>query len=728
LERAIAAGVGFPESSAAGQEDTAMVPRIAKASIIVLAAVLAGVFCPGSACSQQTRPLQLFSIEAIVAESAVVVRGVVVDVADADGWNLITVHVRETLKGTAAKQVRFAAPRLAKLEAALGKAKQSQRELLCLLQQQKSGPGEAPQREKVLAQHHVDLYAPFVPGRPGKPALPVIAVGPPPSDEYLEPPAFLDAHLQIHKTPEALDRAIRTAIAAPFAEGACYELTIPRDMAQRSGFSREHNLLTLPIDRRLEALARRLLRSPGDFAAGGDSAGARLLRLEGIKALRLFPGEANLAMVRAWLDDPTSTAAYTEDRKTQTAGLVPTSPANRAHHAAPSLPDKLEEVPEIHFQRPLTRAMSTEDAHLHTAVTIDCVDFLNRQKTDGFVEALIHARRDLAGLSFAMGDACRMKPEAGRQFITALEVFREAQQPRSLRSHGPITEYKSQSAAKKIDPTASVAALMQVLAPEDARIHLGLVEYLGGVMHIDATRALAKLAIFSQEREVRDAAVAALKLRDRKDYSKILSAGLQYPWPAVAEWSSRAIAELKCEELIPQLIEVLEKPDPRAPQTQQREDQQVSVVRELVRLNHHHNCLLCHAPGPRTGSSTEDAAPPKGLTAQVPVPTESLDGYNRFSRNPDILVRIDVTYLRQDFSIKLPVADAKPWPDEQRYDFLVRTREVTDEEARTLQKLLDASQVSGVTPYRRAAHSALRALTGMDAGPTAAAWRWLTKL
>ena len=32
--------------------------------------------------------------------------------------------------------------------------------------------------------------------------------------------------------------------------------------------------------------------------------------------------------------------------------------------------------------------------------------------------------------------------------------------------------------------------------------------------------------------------------------------------------------------------------------------------------------------------------------------------------------------VRQDFSLKLPVADADPWPEMQRYDFLVRTREV----------------------------------------------------
>src|SRR5204862_1597316 len=100
------------------------------------------------------------------------------------------------------------------------------------------------------------------------------------------------------------------------------------------------------------------------------------------------------------------------------------------------------------------------------------------------------------------------------------------------------------------------------------------------------------------------------------------------------------------------------------------------------------NCLLCHAPAPRDASSEKGGL--EGLTAQVPVPSESMVAYYRPSV-PDILVRIDVTYLRQDFSMKLPVANADPWPDLQRYDFLVRTREVTAQEAPAYQDLLQTS-------------------------------------
>jgi len=64
----------------------------------------------------------------------------------------------------------------------------------------------------------------------------------------------------------------------------------------------------------------------------------------------------------------------------------------------------------------------------------------------------------------------------------------------------------------------------------------------------------------------------------------------------------------------------------------------------------------------------------------------------------------------------------------QRYDFLVRTREVTDQEALAYQKLLEPSRPGVVSPYRRAALSALRELTGQDAEPTATAWRKLIGL
>jgi hypothetical protein len=271
---------------------------------------------------------------------------------------------------------------------------------------------------------------------------------------------------------------------------------------------------------------------------------------------------------------------------------------------------------------------------------------------------------------------------------------------------------------------ARVAALMQVLAPMSPEMHLGLVKYLSSVSHVEATRALARLAIFSAEEEVRRTALDALKVRRERDYTDVLTKGLRYPWPTVARRAAEAVAKLERTDLLPQLVELLEAPDPRAPVLQEIKQKQVPVVSELVRVNHHRNCLLCHAPG-NTGKVSPDT-----LTAEVPVPGQPLtppsSGYN--STQQDILVRLDVTYLRQDFSALQPVADANPWPEMQRFDFLVRTRTLTDDEAVAYREKLAPREEGEFSPYQRAALAALRDLTGRDTEPTAQAWRRLLKL
>lgn len=694
-------------------------------SLFPVAVITIFFLCPGHLGAQGGKleaPLQLPSIEWLVADSGAVVRGIVVDVAADQHWNIVTLQVRETIKGAKTERLKFALHRYDIGDAALAKWKQSQRELLWILKQSSGKAGEAPDREKLLARHKIDLYAPFFFGSPAEIGLPVIPLGEV-ADDSVKLPIFLNVGLRPLKSAAELEQAIRSAAAEPGTPGALksYAVSLPPQIAERTGLSRARNMLIVWVDRRLEEAARKLVQSPGDFLGKNEASHKMALRLEGVKALRLFPSEQNFAIVRAWLDDPASAAAFKSDRKATAADLVPAAPKTASSKAA--LPARLIDVPEIHFQKPLTKAMQTEDAQLHTAVTIDSVQLLNQRKIDGFIETLMRTRPDLGGLPFAMGDACRMKPEASKQFVLALDTFHKAENAASNSNISKlVTEsYKDQPAAQKIDPSASVAALMQVLGPEGGVTRLGLVKYLDGLDNADATRALAKLAIFSNESEVSTAAVNALKKRDKKDYTEILLSGLDYPWPAVAERAGSAIASLGRKDLIPQLIDVLEKPDPRAPRARSKDAKEVAVVRELVRLNHHHSCLLCHAPAPRE-KSDETSAQLEGLTAQVPVPSESMTAYYRPSV-PDILVRFDTTYLRQDFSMKIAVPNADPWPEMQRYDFLVRTREVSEEEAATLQKMLQGSQSQGLSPYQAAALSALRALTGRSAEPTAEAWR-----
>jgi hypothetical protein len=283
----------------------------------------------------------------------------------------------------------------------------------------------------------------------------------------------------------------------------------------------------------------------------------------------------------------------------------------------------------------------------------------------------------------------------------------------------------------------AIANLVQVLAPESAEMRLGLVKYLGTLKHPEATRALARMALYSAEDEIHIAAVAALKGRNEKDYTEILVQGLSYPWPAVARRAGEAIVRLGRADLVPTLVAVLEQVDPRLPVFKTIADKEVPVVRELVRLNHHQNCVMCHSPanpppnimgnqGPAARFVSHSVPP----TAQVPVPGEPLqppfEGYD--NSQPDLLVRIDVTYLRQDFSMKQPVSNAQPWPQMQRFDFLVRSRKLNTEEAQEFVAKLTPAEPGVLSPYQRVALAALRDLTGLNAEPNAGAWRRLLKL
>ena len=412
------------------------------------------------------------------------------------------------------------------------------------------------------------------------------------------------------------------------------------------------------------------------------------------------------------------------------------------------------------------------------ANTIAKINHLNQKKTDGFLDLLRGELTDLNGLPFATGDACRTKGERTKQFTLAVATVRRAMQQGQvaiasavINASGPPVAFaqpvppapqiltvqassttavsdninpatfwanyqrmctQEDEAQSKIDRSkcehitvARVAALMQILAPLSPEYRIRLVKYLAGVTHVEATHALARLAIFSTEDEVRFAACDALKVRRDKDYTEILLVGLRYPLPAVARRSTEAIARLERADLIPQLLTMLEEPDPRAPVVSEVHKKKVPVVREMVKVNHHRSCLLCHAPG-NTGTVSDDA-----LTVGVPIPGSPLSpptgGYNQ-SPDPDLLIRVDVTYLRQDFLVMQAVAEAHPWPEMQRFDFLVRTRVLSEEEATEYKEKLEPREPGVLSPYHRAALAALRELTGKDTAPTAKAWRNLLKI
>jgi hypothetical protein len=127
------------------------------------------------------------------------------------------------------------------------------------------------------------------------------------------------------------------------------------------------------------------------------------------------------------------------------------------------------------------------------------------------------------------------------------------------------------------------------------------------------------------------------------------------------------LVALDDQESVPSLVALLDKPNPNTPFVN---PEGKWSKRELVRVNHMRNCVLCHAPS----RSSMDLV--RGL---VPTPGKPIPVAYYQSRH-GTFVRADVTYLKQDFSVMQHVADAAPWPYIQRFDYFVREREATPEE------------------------------------------------
>jgi hypothetical protein len=180
----------------------------------------------------------------------------------------------------------------------------------------------------------------------------------------------------------------------------------------------------------------------------------------------------------------------------------------------------------------------------------------------------------------------------------------------------------------------------------------------------------------------------------------------------VADHAAEALVALKDREALPQVSELLDQPDPCLPFL---DKEKKPVVAQLVAVNHLRNCLLCHAP------STNDSDMCRGA---VPTPGRSLSP-RYYTDAGTIFVRADVTYLQQDFSAIQPVTETAPWPEMQRFDYLIRNRPLTAEERADLEAASSVRQVQDSFPQKEAALFVLRELTGEDRGRTTAAWRGL---
>ncbi len=330
-------------------------------------------------------------------------------------------------------------------------------------------------------------------------------------------------------------------------------------------------------------------------------------------------------------------------------------------------------------------------------------------------------RPDLVGLPLRMGLDCRLgkEPAENLQALSRkLRVHLEAAIPRGSLDPRPDPDTLRRALLTKERPDwlqpEAIPALLQLLQAEGKPVRRVLVELLAKIDHKRATEALAMRALCDLSAEVREAAVRALAERPREDYRELLLAGLRYPWLPVQEHAAEALVALRHDDIVPQLVHMLDETPGVLPFTvTDGKKKEVMMVRELVRVNHLANCVMCHSPSFDRGDLVRGAVPTPGLALPAPVTTPQY--YDRGDR----FVRADVTYLRQDFSVMQTVDNPGKWPANQRYDYLARLRPLTKPE------VLRVEQTKKDMPLARLREPvlfALRELTGKDAGTEPEKW------
>jgi len=285
--------------------------------------------------------------------------------------------------------------------------------------------------------------------------------------------------------------------------------------------------------------------------------------------------------------------------------------SEQARRAEPKPPNELARVQEVVIEQiPANPGQSRQQiAQLVAKIQAD-----EAQDPDGFVKRLIRERPDLQGMPFQMGHACRMNGAVSSAFGNAVNLTRDVMRAEDTAIVGPVEpasrffeEYGGQ------DTGAGVAALTQIFGPEKQKRREGLAKQLASIDHPASTRALARAAVFDFDKDVREAAVQGLKHRTKQEYTDVLVAALSHPWPVAAQNAASAIRRLHRDDLVPQMVAFLAAPDPRDPFEKEVDGKPATVVREMVKVNHHRNCLLCHSPAPANSM-------PSGFVGVVPTP------------------------------------------------------------------------------------------------------------
>jgi hypothetical protein len=210
---------------------------------------------------------------------------------------------------------------------------------------------------------------------------------------------------------------------------------------------------------------------------------------------------------------------------------------------------------------------------------------------------------------------------------------------------------------------------------EDVAWRQTLVRMLRKIDGPAASRGLVDRALFDLNSDVRSTAVAALRERPAEEYTERLMSAFRHPWAPAADHAAQAIVALERTDLEPALRELVYRADPTAPTVKHMGIRDVTVQPQLVRVNHLRNCTYCHPVSTSANDVIRAAAPDwdQPLTPRY------------YGENADqSFVRADMVYLRQDFSVMMPVGpelSQNNWPNQQRFDFFVFDRPISTEEA-----------------------------------------------
>jgi hypothetical protein len=323
-------------------------------------------------------------------------------------------------------------------------------------------------------------------------------------------------------------------------------------------------------------------------------------------------------------------------------------------------------------------------------------------------------RPDLAGLPFRMGLDSILVPEKAQAMNALSKELRTSVQSCIPSADDPrpnteelfatlISEKKGGFRNRDKDKwnrAEAVPCVVQMLQAENRDVRRMSCELLAKVEAREATEALAKWAVFDTDAGNRAAAVRALGQRNRAEAAAALARHLQYPWPRAVEHACEALVALNAQEALPALARAYGQQDPDAPFRVDLPNKVGGFFRrEVVRVNHPRNCIMCHTPSSNQSDLVRGAVP--NPENPLPPPATVPSYYNGGGQ----FVAAEVTYLQQDFSLVQPVVNPGNWPGHQRYDYFVAVRPNDG-------AVKEASGPNG--EYRSAVRFALKELSGRD--------------